>query len=388
MSDLSDSNYSFWEKYSSFRQAYLHSSNLVKSQSLSEEELRFLRAFEAEKKAVDKIPPTWFQEGFICKSGLNAEQCSSYLMATHKFLEFEGELAIDLSGGLGIDSIALSKKYKRVIYLERDAELAYLAKRNFHSLGIENIEVVAEDSAEWMKTFKDFSDLLYVDPDRRPKGDKKIFSLHDCEPSPSEHLSDWLKKGKQILLKASPMIDTKELLLQFPCELEYLNLVSYKNECKEWLLLLQQKLCRTYIKATFLGTNIAGIQLNANEIGVQPSHFLSPQKFIYVPHVNLLKLSPWERITREFKVEKIGANTHLFTSKEVISDFPGRSFEVLGDFDKKQKNQRLNVISKNHPLKAEELAKRFKTIADEEHYLIAFRDSLNKKYLLRTKLLS
>ncbi len=388
MSDLSDFSYAFWNEYPNFRKENLLSTFDLIRQSFSSEEFSFIQAIEAEKKVRLKLPSEWFEKGFICKSFLNAEQCSSWALATHKFKDLHGDLAIDLSGGLGIDSIALSEKFRRVVYLEKDAELAYLAKRNFQRLGINSIEVIAGNSEAWINYFYGMADLIYVDPDRRPQGKKKIFSLHDCEPSPIEQLSLWLSKGLKVLLKASPMIDTKDLLLQFSSHLESLHLVSNKNECKEWLLSLSQKKLETQIKTSFLGTKIQEIMLNVNEIGIQPADFKPPQKFIYIPHVNLLKLSPWERITREFKVDKISANTHVFTSKEGISDFPGRSFEVLGDFDKKQMNQRLNVISKNHPLKAEELAKRFKTIADEEHYLIAFRDSLNKKYLLRTKLLS
>jgi len=46
----------------------------------------------------------------------------------------------------------------------------------------------------------------------------------------------------------------------------------------------------------------------------------------------------------------------------------------------------VNIIAKNFPLKASELVRRFQTIQNEEQYLIAFRDSLNKKHLLLTKL--
>lgn len=386
MYDAQNSKYSFWEEYASFRKDHLESDSKLDFKQLSTFEASFVKAFESEQKATNKLPQDWFEQGFICKSMLNAEQCSSWNTALFKFKELEGDSAVDLSGGLGVDALALSRKYLRVIYIERDPELAYLARQNFAVLGIDNIEVVTEDSESWMKTFNEKADLFYIDPDRRPEGNKKNFFLNDCEPSPLKNREVWKQKSNEILIKASPMLDTKDLIQQFAQNLYELNLVAYKNECKEWLIRLNNKQQIANIKASFLGTSYPSMQFGLDDIGTQSGQFTDVKKYIYIPHSSLLKLSPWLKIEAVFQLGKIAANTQLFTASEYLPNFPGRCFEVLKKFDKKKLYQKVNIIAKNFPLKASELVRRFQTIQNEEQYLIAFRDSLNKKHLLLTKL--
>ena len=75
-------------------------------------------------------------------TALSLEQCSSSATAAYKaFLAGQAaaaqliQLIIDLTGGLGVDSWAMSRVAERVVYFERDAELAAAAERNFRRLG-------------------------------------------------------------------------------------------------------------------------------------------------------------------------------------------------------------------------------------------------------------
>ena len=61
------------------------------------------------------------------------EQASSEACAAHK--EPAGDTALDLTCGLGVDALALGRRFRRVVALERDPVLAAVAARNLRLLG-------------------------------------------------------------------------------------------------------------------------------------------------------------------------------------------------------------------------------------------------------------
>ena len=81
------------------------------------------------------------------------EQSSSEATAAHK--AYTGRLCIDLTCGLGVDALAFSHRFARVVAIERDPALAAIARHNFARLGAPNIEVICmpaeEFIAKWAK---------------------------------------------------------------------------------------------------------------------------------------------------------------------------------------------------------------------------------------------
>jgi len=57
---------------------------------------------------------------------------------------------LDLTCGLGADALFLSRRFRRVVTLERDATLARIAAENFARLGAGNIEVVCSSAEEYL----------------------------------------------------------------------------------------------------------------------------------------------------------------------------------------------------------------------------------------------
>ena len=78
-----------------------------------------------------------------------------------------------------------------------------------------------------------------------------------------------------------------------------------------------------------------------------------------------MKSGAFKLISQRFGIEKLHVNSHLYTSDNLISDFPGRIFEVVGfaPFNKKIKKELLNgiteasVATRNFPLSANDLRK-------------------------------
>ena len=143
---------------------------------------------------------------------------------------------LDLTGGLGVDSWALSQVAERVVYFERNEELAAAAGRNFQRLGAGNIDVRCETVTP--QTELPEADLIYADPARRDAAGRKVFLLEDCTPDILTLLPMLLKKAPAVLLKLSPMADLAMLSERLGPALHEIHVVECDGEVKEILCLL------------------------------------------------------------------------------------------------------------------------------------------------------
>ena len=143
---------------------------------------------------------------------------------------------LDLTGGLGVDSWALSQVAERVVYFERNEELAAAAGRNFQRLGAGNIDVRCETVTP--QTALPEADLIYADPARRDAAGRKVFLLEDCTPDILSLLPMLLRKAPAVLLKLSPMADLAMLSERLGPALHEIHVVECDGEVKEILCLL------------------------------------------------------------------------------------------------------------------------------------------------------
>lgn len=169
------------------------------------------------------IPPLAFEQS-------SGEEAAS--MKTHS-----GALCVDLTCGLGVDSLNFSKRFDKVIAVEKDPALARIAKINFGRLGAGNIEVVNSSAEDFIRDFAENgvkADLIYIDPDRRPGGAKKQVRLQDCSPDVVFLMPRLKEIAAAILVKTSPLFDVDEAFRIFPGY--KVETVSVGGECKEVLI--------------------------------------------------------------------------------------------------------------------------------------------------------
>ena len=164
------------------------------------------------------------------------EQCSSEHTASYKSIICNGESCIDLTGGLGIDSFFISKSFKNTIHCEKDLELQFIAQHNFECLQAK-VESHLSDGIEYLKHTNQSFDLIYIDPSRRNENNTKVVRLEEYSPNIILHLNLLLKKGKQILVKTSPLLDIKQAMEKLP-QLKEIHVIAVNNECKELLFLI------------------------------------------------------------------------------------------------------------------------------------------------------
>ena len=108
-----------------------------------------LNQIEARQILSKKVPSWASNPDLLFPKHLSIEQCSSELTAKYKVSIIEGgDVFVDLTGGLGIDSYFLSQKFKTSYYVENQKELCDLAEHNFGVLG-RKITVVNFSYAEF-----------------------------------------------------------------------------------------------------------------------------------------------------------------------------------------------------------------------------------------------
>lgn len=160
------------------------------------------------------------------------EQASSEATAAHKAIE--GDTVLDLTCGLGVDSLYLSRRFRRVVALERDPLLARITSENFSRMGVANIEVVNTSAEEYLRQEGLHFDWIYADPDRRSAEGRRMVLLEACSPDilTLKPLLD--RVSERLCLKNSPLFDVDEALRLFPDS--RVEVLSLGDECKEILI--------------------------------------------------------------------------------------------------------------------------------------------------------
>lgn len=346
------------------------------------------------KTAKSKLP-TWYRTtGIVYPPTINLEQCSSEATASFK-ATFLKELipnrlvAADVTGGLGVDSYFLPKVFESAHHVEANKELLEIAKHNHKTLGAISIKHHNDTAEQFIENSSETFDLVYIDPSRRDQQSHKVFRLADCSPDITALQSIIFKKGIFLLMKASPLLDIQQGLreLQF---VKIVFVVSVENECKELLFLAEKNYSGTVqieaVDLTYSGTVRSSFIFSIEEEQEAASKWDEPLEYLYEPNASIMKAGAFKLVGERYRLNKLSVNTHLYTSIQLIADFPGRIFRVENlNPDKKELHnllpaKQINVLTRNYPLRPEELKKKLNVRDGGDKYLIGF-SSEKKKYL-------
>lgn len=342
------------------------------------------------KKKSEKKLPTWFSKNLIYyPPKINIEQTSSEITAAFKASLVKGKNVFDASGGFGVDTYYFSVIAEKIIHCEINEELHKIAKYNSTLLDRKNIDFVLGDSVSILRNYKKNIDTIFIDPARRLAGNK-VFNFSDCEPNILTHLDLFLSKAQRVIIKAAPMLDIKFGFNQLK-NVSSIYIVSYKNECKEILYVLDKhwKGNETLIQCVLLKQNSKPTIVKAlleSEKQLQIT-FSNIQKFLYEPDAAILKAGFFKTLTALYPIQKIHVNSHLYTSNSEIRDFPGKTFFInkimpYQNFEKEKSAKKGNVVSRNFGEEAEKLKKKFKVSESDTQFLIFTTNSENQKILI------
>ena len=163
------------------------------------------------------------------------EQSSSDECAAAK--RIGGGTLLDLTCGLGVDSMHFAERFERVVALERDEVLADVVRENMRRMGVENVEVVTASAEEYVAHAVERGerfDWVYADPDRRTADGRRVVRLEECSPNVVDMMPLIGQLTERVALKNSPLFDVDEAFRLFAgCGVE---VISLGDECKEVMI--------------------------------------------------------------------------------------------------------------------------------------------------------
>ncbi len=343
------------------------------------------------QKSRTKLPSWAGVDDLIFPPSVSIEQCSSEATASYKSSLVSGESLVDLTGGFGVDFSLLANRFSSAVYVERQEHLCHIAEHNFKELGLSHVQVVNDDAEHYLATMS-VVDLIYLDPARRDGAGNRVFRLDDCTPNVVQLLDLLLAKGRQVMIKLSPMLDVSQALRQLRGVSE-VHIVSVAGECKELLLLLSAKhegdvkIVCVNDGQTFtyrLGEPVVMPMLWSGELPAEGDLYL------YEPNASMMKAGCFGQLAQRYGLQAVALQSHLFVAERPISDFQGRKFVVndITTLNSKELKQKLagitqaNVAVRNFPLKAAELAKRLRLKDGGSVYIFGTRLANGKNVLL------
>ena len=305
--------------------------------------------------------PSYFAVQAIVPT-LAYEQSSSEECAQRKPLS--GDSVLDLTCGLGVDTYALSKRFRRVVTIERNEMVAAVARENFRRLGAENVEVVCSSAEEYLAQCSEQFDWCFADPDRRGSKGEKLVRLEDCSPNMLALMPTLKGVAKRIFIKCSPLFDVDEAIRLFgDCSVET---VSLGGEAKEVNIYIDGSAPRFSAVAIGVGEFSCSVEeRNTAKWSAQPSDF-TQYRYITLPDV-ALQHSRMVAVAFEGRCD-VWSNNGVALSTEKPEGVLGRTFEVEAiynidsAFKKMMRGRKVEIYRRDFPMANVEICKRYRCL--------------------------
>lgn len=392
-------------------------------QNFSTEEKRYiLQQIEGWQRLRYKVPSWAATEGLHYPVRLSLEQCSSQTTAQYKadilnpksktpHPESRPSLLVDLTGGLGVDFSFMARGYRRAVYVEQNPDLCALARHNFPLLGLSGAEVVEGDGVAFLEQMQERADVIFLDPFRRDDQGHKTVRIEDCTPNILPLLPLLAEKADRVLVKLSPMLDITQALRSLAatpqgCRPE-VHIVGTQGEVKEVLLEVNVRQQTTDHRQPKVHCHddqhhfSFHLQDEAAAVASPPCHrTMLEGAYLYEPAPVVMKAGCFRLLAERYGLVALHPNSHLYVGSTLISDFPGRRFQILRltGFGKKelrdflraaptQKNGRgpcANLAVRNFPMTVAQLRQRLGLHDGGSEYWFATTLADNDKILIAT----
>jgi 16S rRNA G966 N2-methylase RsmD len=352
-----------------------------------------LEQIKSRQRAKEKLHNWYSNFDLIFPPAVSVEQCSSESAAKYKANLCKGKIFIDLTGGFGVDFAFLSQNFEHSIYLEKDKNLAEIAKHNFDVLNLKNIEIKNCDSHMFIDSI-DNVDCIYIDPSRRSANNKKEILLENCSPDILEIKDTLLQKSNTVLIKLSPVFEIAEVLKKLD-NVKQIHIIAVKNECKELLVLLEKNCDTNNIEIICANISNAANQMFSfrmrDEKEIDYECVQNVQKYLYEPNASIQKSGGFKSLAKKFNLKMLNINSKIYTSNTYKGDFCGRIFTVenVFTFNKNEIKtdiksiQKANITVRNFPLSVADLRKKLNIAEGGEIYLFATTLFDGKKVIVK-----
>ncbi len=341
------------------------------------------------QKSKNKLPTFYSNFDLTFPEPLQMEQTSSELTAKYKSDLVQFQIGADLTGGWGVDTYYFAQNAEKFYHIELNQELSRIAEENFKILNISNVKFISGNCREFLNSEVNV-DFLYIDPARRSQSGQKMCFIRDLTPHVINLMPLMLKNAGTIMIKLSPMLDIKSAISELR-SVRSIHIVSVNNECKELLIIIEKDY---HGEIEYFASNIlaSGTESHRFIKNSKITNFRSPSQYLYEPNSSLMKLGFFGEYAVMWGIDKIAQSTHLYTSDDLVSDFPGRTFEIIAQIkpDKKDiikhlPNMKANVAVRNYPLTAELLKKKMSISDGGDYFIWGLKNAAAKGMLFLTK---
>ena len=366
---------------------------------------------ECRKKCSDKLSDFLDFPEFLFPDRLSAEQASHQAVAKyHDSLISPGSSVLDMTAGLGIDSLTFALNGKSVTSIELNSEKAKTLQNNILTLGLSTIKAIESDSIEFLKNQESRFDVIFIDPSRRDSEKNRVYNFHDCSPDIITNLDLILSGANKVLIKASPLLDVTQTIKDLK-KVKSIRAVGVKGECKELLIELSNEIKDNeepiLLEAIDLNTEGTVLSSFSDFFTLETRHSIQSDniidktydpiktadligKYLLEPSAMIMKFSPWDTIARRFQATKLGKSSHLFVSETLPQYFPGRVTKiekVITNKDRKSlKGFPASVVSRNYPLSSETIRKEYGLKESDQNFIYATRIGDKPIMLLTNKI--
>ena len=164
--------------------------------------------------------------------------------------------------------------------------------------------------------------------------------------------------------------------------------LSVENDCKEILAVVDDAYSDTSLEAVNISkSGESKFCFTKGEEEGSGINIKGPAKYLYEPNSSILKLGAFKVIGRDFAVHKLHPNSHLYSSDEVMDDFPGRVFEIKSSQSfawghlKSLRGKQANITIRNFPHSVETIRKKTGILDGGEDYIFFTRTMAGLLYL-------
>lgn len=328
---------------------------------------------ECRKKASKKLSKTLQSPRFIFPTSLSAEQCTSDALAEfHATLINPGDKLLDMTAGLGIDTLHFSKRASYVTSIEFNTDVADALKINCKNLNINNISVHSQDCRDFINKTNEHYNVIFIDPARRGNEGKRLYALSDCQPDIVQLIDVIRNKTDKLIIKASPMLDVAQIQKELS-DITDIYAIGTRQECKELVIIIDfntDSSTPLYHCVTIDNDKFSDFTFKQDfEYSAMPKFGIpEASNYIYEPSPSVMKMQPVKFLSEKYDLYKLHPNTHLYFSDKHIPDFPGDCYIINNIYPFSSKI--IKTLSKEHPsaniavrnfiLSADELRKRLK----------------------------
>ncbi len=348
------------------------------------------------RKIKEKFPFLESVEGFVFPPYLSVEQSSSQFTAFAKSQLIQGSKILDMTGGMGIDAHFLAKTNSHYTLIEKDANLVDVNRHNFNLQNVSNVDIICDDSKSYLEKTDDTYDVIYIDPARRSVdgSNKKVFLLEDLRPNVLAIQESLWAKAQDIWIKLSPLIDISYLISAFG-KIREIIVLSVKNEVKEVLVHLSESM-EEGVKSERIAMDInrnSMLSMISDDLRAPTriDNFQGFGQYLYEPSKAIIKAQLADCAAEKCGLNKLQSNTFFYSLNSQVGNWQGRIFKmdrILSarpkQFRKDFPYKKANIISRNHPMNAKTIAKKYALTEGGDRYILAFSD-VNGRHLISAK---